>query len=412
MDKFFCVTQPGFEDILKDEIHSAEFFLLNENLSSKATDKSDEQNFFNLNSIKGGIEFESSLFHAVQLNFFLKTCTRILWRIDAFKAKDFLALKEKLNRTKLKSMSNGYKLMYKISSNRSKIYNESRIRSICEDVLSKNKISDEDAKNKILYVHIHVLENEFQISLDLSEPSLYQRGWAPLKETAPLRESWVASFFLKSSFYQNLLNTPEAVFVDPCCGSGTLAWEFLTFSTPQFLRAFAFQNYPGTPKLFKLNFQHNYKLKVNLLKNKIFLFDKNSKCIETAKANQKIMGQTFGQDDLLSNISFAHQFDCLNSSSWANSDIPVHAPIYIASNLPYGERLESFKVEVLLEQLSELKSRGWNIKRSAFVVSENQYHHLQFLKKSKSIQMPYELLREIKFINGGLPCVFFELEWF
>lgn len=412
MDKFFCVTQPGFEDILKNEIHSAEFFLLNEGLSSNDTNKLEDQKFFNITSLKGGIEFESSLFHAVQLNFFLKTCTRILWRLDVFKAKDFLALKEKLNRTKLKSMSSGYKLMYKISSSRSKIYNESRIRSICEDVLSKNKISDENAKNKILYVHIHVLENEFQISLDLSEPSLYQRGWAPLKETAPLRESWVASFFLKSSFYQNLLNTPEAVFVDPCCGSGTLAWEFLTFSTPHFHRAFAFQNYPGTPKLFKLKFQHNYKLKVNLLKNKIFLFDKDSKCIETSKANQKIMVQTLGQEDILSNITFGPQFDCLKSLSWSNSAIPVQAPIYMASNLPYGERLEGFKVETLLDQLSELKSRGWNLKRTAFVVSENQYHHLKFLNKSKSIQTPYELLREIKFINGGLPCVFFELEWF
>lgn len=391
--RFFCVTTPGFEENLIKELKEAETQVLNPNLTlSKDTTK-----FSNLKTLKGGVEFDADIFHAVQLNFFLKTCTRILWRVDSFKAKDFLTLKEKLGRTKLKSMSKGYQLKYKIASSKSRIYNETKIQEICFDVLGRPDSQKSDWP--VLYISIHVLENEFEISLDLSEAPLYQRGWAPLKEKAPLRETWVAQFFKYSSFYENWVATEDAIFIDPCAGSGTLGWEMLTFQEPQFERSFAFQNYPGAPKLFKLNFRHNYKETFIRPKQKVFLFDIDEKAVSTCEKNREVH---FSKEQV-----FCKKMQALDIKEWQSCDFDFKRPLYIASNLPYGERLHDFDVTKLIKILIDLKAQGWNIKRAAFFVSAAMFQEAERQLK----HAPVEILRSKPFINGGLSCSFFELEF-
>lgn len=413
MEQFFCVTHPGFEKDIISEIKNCEQYILNSDLSRDGQ-IAEKSKFNEYKILNGGVEFEADIFHAVQLNFFLKGCTRILWRLDTFKAKDFLTLKEKLNRTKLKSMSKNHQLKYKISSTKSRIYNESKIKDICEEVFIAPKVSTDEKSN--IYVNIHVSENTFQISLDISEAPLYQRGWAPLKETAPLRENWVARMFKDSSFYKNFLATPNAIFIDPCAGSGTLGWELLLMQFPQLQRTFAFQNYPGVPKLFKMNFAPNYNIDIELPTQNFYLFDNDKKCVETSSKNLASI------QDVLNGAKFKHskpfttalknQFtikslNALDRSQWIESSVPKKTPLYIASNLPYGERLQEFDFEKLLNNLVHLKSAGWNLKRSAFYVSATQYQRIK-----RSLNSPdFECIREVPFTNGGLPCIFFELDW-
>jgi putative N6-adenine-specific DNA methylase len=80
------------------------------------------------------------------------------------------------------------------------------------------------------------------ISVDAAGAPLFRRGWRARVGAAPLRESVAAGILLASAW------TGDCPFLDPMCGSGTLAIEAALAAgrrAPGLGRTFAFERLPG-----------------------------------------------------------------------------------------------------------------------------------------------------------------------
>lgn len=72
-------------------------------------------------------------------------------------------------------------------------------------------------------VHAHAFRNEVTVSLDLSGEGLHRRGYRAHAGEAPLRENVAAGMLVRAGWPE--LAARGAPFLDPMCGSGTLAIE-------------------------------------------------------------------------------------------------------------------------------------------------------------------------------------------
>jgi putative N6-adenine-specific DNA methylase len=83
---------------------------------------------------------------------------------------------------------------------------------------------------------------EATLSLDAAGTPLYRRGWRARAGAAPLRETLAAAMLAFAGF------DGERPFLDPMCGSGTLAIEAALLAArraPGLSRHFAFEGWPG-----------------------------------------------------------------------------------------------------------------------------------------------------------------------
>lgn len=101
---------------------------------------------------------------------------------------------------------------------------------------------DDDPLGAHQLVMVRVVGDQVSISLDASGAPLHRRGWRRATAKAPLRETVAAAALAGAGW------SPETPFVDPCCGSGTLAIEAALVARrlpPGHDRHFAFERWPG-----------------------------------------------------------------------------------------------------------------------------------------------------------------------
>ena len=95
-----------------------------------------------------------------------------------------------------------------------------------------------DKQRPDVRVHAYLTEREATIYLDTSGEPLFKRGWRHDTDAAPLRENLAAGLIALSGW------TPGTVFLDPMCGSGTIAIEAAALAAdraPGLTRTFGFQ---------------------------------------------------------------------------------------------------------------------------------------------------------------------------
>ncbi len=76
-----------------------------------------------------------------------------------------------------------------------------------------------DRKDPDVHVFVHLVRDRLTVYLDLAGESLHRRGYRANALEAPLKETLAAAILRLGKF------DPERPFVDPMCGSGTLAIE-------------------------------------------------------------------------------------------------------------------------------------------------------------------------------------------
>ena len=87
-------------------------------------------------------------------------------------------------------------------------------------------------------VHVHLTASEATFYLDTSGEPLFKRGWRRDTEEAPLRENLAAGLCALAGW------SPADAFLDPMCGSGTIAIEAALIAAdraPGLSRTFGFQ---------------------------------------------------------------------------------------------------------------------------------------------------------------------------
>jgi putative N6-adenine-specific DNA methylase len=226
---YFAATAPGFEELCLEEI--------------KALGVPPE----NAAAVPGGIEFQGRLVDCYQANLQLRTASRILMRIDQFKATNFQQIETKAARIPWELyLPAGSPPRIKVSTHHCRIYHSD---AISERILNSiptarlqvvpNAFSAGDV-NQTLY--IRGLSDRFTVSIDSSGTHLHKRGLKQHPGRAPLRETAAAAALMLAGY------RGQMPLVDPMCGTGTFSLEAAMIAKhlpPGGFRQFAFMGWPS-----------------------------------------------------------------------------------------------------------------------------------------------------------------------
>ena len=228
---FYVVTLPGLESLCRSELAALEDPPLELILS------------------KGGVSFKGRLTSCYQANLMCRTASRILMRIQRFKARHFDELEERTRAIPWELyLDLEAPLDVRVSIRQSKLYHSQavseRILKAVSERLALHGRKDADAGRKRLpqCLWARLQEDRITLSLDSSGDHLHKRGIKTLGGRAPLRETLAAAALLQAGF------DGDTVLCDPMCGSGTFAIEaamIVKQIPPGVRRSFAFMDWPA-----------------------------------------------------------------------------------------------------------------------------------------------------------------------
>ena len=147
-----------------------------------------------------------------------------------------------------------------------------------------NDMRQEDHTKGKIYVNAMLHHNEVMISLNSSGDSLHRRGYRTSTGDAPIKETIAAGLVISSGWKFH------EMFLDPCCGSGTIAIEAAMIAkniAPGQLRKFAFEDRVWYPAKFLVDEKATAKGREVKKDHYIVASDIDSEMIEKAKINAK-----------------------------------------------------------------------------------------------------------------------------
>lgn len=191
----------------------------------------------------------------------------------------------------------------------------------------------EDESTGVLKIQFGIVSDEVCMMIDTSGDGLHKRGYRPLLNVAPIKET-LASGMVSLSQYHPFEH--EAL-VDPFCGSGTIVIEAAMFAlnvAPGLFRAFSAEKWPFVgKKVFDDAREEARSLRIERPKSDVFFFgsDIDTKVIETATRNAHAAGVgdyvRFAVCDAFSQTPEALK-------QWTGIDRQL-----VLTNPPYGGRL-------------------------------------------------------------------------
>lgn len=257
-----------------------------------------------------------------------------------------------------------------------------RVKDAIVDYFKKksNTRPDTGPSKDFAVIHLRWNNEKAELFLDTSGETLAKHGYRKLPGTAPMLESLAISTILASEW-----NT-ETDFINPMCGSGTLAIEAALLASrrvPGLLRNnYAFMHYVGyQPHVYadeiKLA-QYKIKEKVNC---KIIASDISNQAIEISRQNAEYAGV----QDLIS----------FEVCDFRDSIIPQDNKGVVIINPEYGERLGEIEdLETTYKDMGDFmkqKCKGY----FAFIFTGN-------LDLAKLIGL--KASRRIEFFNAKIDC--------
>ncbi|MBT8449932.1 MAG: bifunctional 23S rRNA (guanine(2069)-N(7))-methyltransferase RlmK/23S rRNA (guanine(2445)-N(2))-methyltransferase RlmL, partial [Gammaproteobacteria bacterium] len=241
-----------------------------------------------------------------------------------------------------------------------------------------------DLKNPDIWLHTQLHKGKCHISIDLSGPSLHQRGYRIAQGAAPIKENLAAALLIRAGWPEM---ASDKALIDPLCGSGTLILEGLLMRADiapgLFREHYGFNDWlPHDDALWQelLNeAQDRRKIGLAALENKFLGYEVDRKTVRAAQANVGRLG--FEDYVTIKALSFEE----------AANELP--SGLFI-SNPPYGERLGDYQSLIpLYESLGRwLKKQTGST--AAIICSEPE------LVRTTAIHAH----KRYKFFNGKLPC--------
>jgi len=221
--ELFAAVIPGLEGVLERELRK---------LGAPAIRKT-----------SGGVAFAGGLEWIYRSNLHLRTASRVLLRVASFYAENLKDLARSAGQIPWESFLNpALPVIVKVSSKRSRVKHTGAVEERFRAAISKNfKLNESVPGEHGSQLMIRLNKNLCTVSLDTSGPLLHQRGYRQNLAKAPLREN-LAAGILESAGW-----TGAEGFVDPMCGSGTLAIEAALLAAgiaPGLGRDFAFMSQP------------------------------------------------------------------------------------------------------------------------------------------------------------------------
>jgi putative N6-adenine-specific DNA methylase len=188
--------------------------------------------FIPVRVFKTGVELTGTLNDCIKLNLNLRCASQVLYSLKEFKAADATALYNNLLAIEWETLipSNGY---FSISSN---VSNETITNNLFANVKVKDAIADRfrektgsrpDSGPELnsVVIHLYWKEEIAEIFLDTTGETLSKHGYRKIPGKAPMLESLAASTLLATTWDR------KSAFINPMCGSGTVAIEAALLAT-------------------------------------------------------------------------------------------------------------------------------------------------------------------------------------
>lgn len=288
---------------------------------------------------EGGVAFSGDLALLYNANLSLRTASRVVVRVAEFHASSFHELERRAQRIRWDEyLTRGSRVQFRVTCRKSRLYHsdavaERFVKAIVKQVGEINVApaaaeSSEDEVNAIaadvpsqLFI-VRLNDDNCVVSADSSGSLLHRRGYRQAIGKAPLRETLAAAMVIRSGWDQH------APFLDPMCGSGTIAIEAALIArriAPGLRRRFAFQSWPQyEPELWASVMEHVGTKAVFRSGDVLLGSDRDDGAVESARANAERAG-------VLEDIDFqARPISALG---------PPPGTGFIITNPPYGIRV-------------------------------------------------------------------------
>jgi len=186
-------------------------------------------------TLRGGVEFSATDRQLYAANLWCRTITRIVVRLARFRAASFGELERQVEAVAFGPwLPEGTTPSVRVSCTASHLYHSG---AVAERLLAMLATGPDPGP----LVVVRIVHDRLTISVDSSGEPLHRRGWRREPAKAPLRETLAAALVLASGW------DGRAPFVDPFCGSGTIAIEAALLAAgrpPGEGRRFAFMDWP------------------------------------------------------------------------------------------------------------------------------------------------------------------------
>src|ERR1700744_5771442 len=364
----------------------------NKRLSPYLQQEVEELGFKPVRVFSTGIELLGTVTDTIPLNLNLRCASQILYSIKSFQAADPTELYNNLVKIEWEKYIDftGY---FSVTSN---VNNEHILTPLFANVKVKDAIVDRiksvkgirpnsgaDANKTV--VHLYWQDDKAEIFLDTSGETLAKHSYRKIPGKAPMLEALAASTIMATHWDK------ASTFVNPMCGSGTLAIEAALLATYKypglFLMNYGFMHIMGYDET--VFFTERRKLKDKARKEtgfKIIATDISEDAIDIAQKNAK----TAGVEHLIE----------FSVCDFADTEVP-EAPGIVMFNPEYGERLGVHsKLEATYARIGDfMKKKCLGYKGYIFTGNPD-------LAKKIGLRAS----RKIEFYNGKLDCRLLEYE--
>ena len=218
---------------------------------------------------------------------------------------------------------------------------------------------DIDTEHPDVEFHVHVHGNVVKWYADFSGEGLHQRGYRDDQTEAVLKEHLAAALVSRSEWKRTAADGAPGIFMDPFCGSGTIAIEAALMAAdiaPGLIRKrpYAFQTLPGfDPQLWQDILSEAEERRQKALDERdirIYASDISPKAVRIARE----AAERAGVDGLI-------DFSVKDFTAFTVNDVPGEKG-YIVTDPPYGERMKVEDIDRLYTEIGRTLQRcfkGW-----------------------------------------------------
>ena len=364
----------------------------NKRLSSYLQSEIEALGFTPVRVFQTGAELKGTVNDSIALNLNLRCASQVLYLLKSFTAANPQQLYEQLAAIEWENLIDftGY---FSVTSN---VNNEHITTPLFANVKVKDAIVDriKDKKgirpnsgpeqNKTV-VHLYWQDDKAEVFLDTSGETLAKHSYRKIPGKAPMLEALAASTIMATNWDKN------STFINPMCGSGTLAIEAALLATdksPGFFRMnYGFMHIMGYEE--EVFFTERRKLKdkgKKALNFKIIATDLSADAVDIAQKNAKTAG-------------VEHLID-FSVCDFADTMVPDE-PGVIMFNPEYGERLGTHtKLEATYKRIGDfMKQKCLGYRGYIFTGNPDL---------AKRIGLKAN--RRIEFYNGKLDCRLLEYD--
>lgn len=365
----------------------------NKRLSSYLQTEVEELGYKIVRSFSTGLELKITLNDCIKLNLNLRCASQILYSIKTFEADNADDVYQAVAALPWEDTIdiNGY---VSITSN---VNNDTITTPLFANLKVKDAIADRIKARKGLrpdsgpdlsktVIHLYWQDNQAELYIDTSGETLAKHGYRKHPGKAPMLEALAAGVVLSTRWDK------KQTFINPMCGSGTLAIEAALIASNRkpglFRMNYAFMHILGYDE--QVFFQERRLLKEAINKTdlpKIIATDISKEAIEIAEINAKTAGV-----DLLIDFEVC---------DFADTEIPETNKGVVVFNPEYGERLGVLsKLEMTYKRIGDFLKQE----------CKGYFGYIFTGNPDLAKKIGLRASTKIEFYNGRLDCRLLEYE--